>query len=208
MSAESDDMSNRAMTLATSAEEMSVNMQSVASSMEQASVNVQLVASAAEEMNTTTGGIADSLVTAFTITQQAVKESDAVSKSMTTLGAAAQDINKVTETITEISDQTNLLALNATIEAARAGEAGKGFAVVANEIKELAKQTAGALGSHYSNILCIAVPQPRDTQDAVLLGRVEIVEAQYLFSKLSRPLPKNIITANTQLDYSRSPCHP
>lgn len=152
MSAESDDMSHRAMTLATSAEEMSVNMQSVASSMEQATVNVQLVASAAEEMNTTTGGIADNLVTAFSITQQAVKDSDAVSKSMTTLGAAAQDINKVTETITEISEQTNLLALNATIEAARAGEAGKGFAVVANEIKELAKQTAEATGEIKSKI--------------------------------------------------------
>ena len=52
------------------------------------------------------------------------------------------EINKVTEAITEISEQTNLLALNATIEAARAGDAGKGFAVVANEIKDLAKQTA------------------------------------------------------------------
>ena len=63
---------------------------------------------------------------------------------MNQLGAAAQEIGKVTETITEISSQTNLLALNATIEAARAGSAGKGFAVVANEIKELAQQTAAA----------------------------------------------------------------
>jgi methyl-accepting chemotaxis protein len=63
---------------------------------------------------------------------------------MKELGRAAQDIGKVTETITSISAQTNLLALNATIEAARAGQAGKGFAVVANEIKELAQQTAAA----------------------------------------------------------------
>jgi len=63
---------------------------------------------------------------------------------MKQLGTAAQEIGKVTETITSISSQTNLLALNATIEAARAGAAGKGFAVVANEIKELAQQTASA----------------------------------------------------------------
>lgn len=60
------------------------------------------------------------------------------------LGNAATQIDKVIETITDISEQVNLLALNATIEAARAGEAGKGFAVVANEIKVLATQTADA----------------------------------------------------------------
>jgi methyl-accepting chemotaxis protein len=63
---------------------------------------------------------------------------------MKQLGLAAQQIGKVTETITTISEQTNLLALNATIEAARAGEAGRGFAVVASEIKELARQTSAA----------------------------------------------------------------
>ena len=63
---------------------------------------------------------------------------------MQQLGAAAKEIDKVTETITRISAQTNLLALNATIEAASAGEAGHGFAVVANEIKKLARQTASA----------------------------------------------------------------
>ncbi len=54
------------------------------------------------------------------------------------------NMNKVTETIADISGQTNLLALNATIEAARAGEAGNGFAVLASEIKTLAQQTEQA----------------------------------------------------------------
>src|SRR5207249_170766 len=78
------------------------------------------------------------------ITEEATRQAARISEQMNHLGAAAQEIGKVTETITEISSQTNLLALNATIEAARAGSAGKGFAVVANEIKELAQQTARA----------------------------------------------------------------
>ncbi len=144
LSASSQDSSDRSHTVAAAAEEMNTNMNSVAAACEQASVNVNVVASAAEKMNTMVSEIADNTGKARKVTEDAVTKTDSASQRMTELGAAAQEINKVTETITEISEQTNLLALNATIEAARAGEAGKGFAVVANEIKELAKQTAEA----------------------------------------------------------------
>jgi len=64
--------------------------------------------------------------------------------TVSNLGQSSAEIATVSKVITAITEQTHLLALNATIEAARAGAAGKGFAVVANEVKELAKQTAGA----------------------------------------------------------------
>lgn len=136
--------SGRSNTVATSAEEMSANLNNVAASMEQSTTNTSMVASAAEEMTSTINEIANNSSQAHNISEKAVRQAESTSEQMGRLGASADAISKVTETITEISEQTNLLALNATIEAARAGEAGKGFAVVANEIKELAKQTAEA----------------------------------------------------------------
>ncbi len=144
MSSGSEQTSNKAGAVATAAEEMSSNMSAVAAAAEEASTNVSMVATSAEEMTATINEIAQNSEKARSITNQAVSDAQKASDGVDQLGAAAKEIGKVTETITEISEQTNLLALNATIEAARAGEAGKGFAVVANEIKELAKQTAQA----------------------------------------------------------------
>lgn len=141
---ESEDMSSRTNTVATASEEMSSNMGSVAAAMEQASTNVSTVATAAEEMSSTIAEISGNSEQARKITDKAVEQAKSASDRVNLLGQAAQEIGKVSETITDISTQTNLLALNATIEAARAGESGKGFAVVANEIKELANQTAQA----------------------------------------------------------------
>ena len=137
-------MSEKTCTVAAAAQEASANTVSVAASMEEASTNLSSVAAATEEMTATVKEIATNAENARRISGLATEQFESISKTMQQLGAAAKEIDKVTESITKISSQTNLLALNATIEAASAGEAGRGFAVVANEIKVLARQTATA----------------------------------------------------------------
>ncbi len=144
LSSGSEHAANKANTVSVASEELNSNMSSVAAATEQASINISLVATASEEMSSTIASIAENTEKTRAISGDAVHTAKSVSEKVASLGAAADEIGQVTETITTISNQTNLLALNATIEAARAGEAGKGFAVVANEIKELASQTAGA----------------------------------------------------------------
>ncbi len=139
-----NEVSHHSRAVSESASIMSSNMNTVAAAVEETATNVSLMADAAEGMKTTINEIATSADDASHITEAAVSRAREASDRVGTLGQAALDVGKVTETITEISEQTNLLALNATIEAARAGEAGKGFAVVANEIKALAHQTAEA----------------------------------------------------------------
>ena len=82
-----------------------------------------------------------------TLAQQVEKSAEAndiMLEKMNALGAHAENMNTIIETITGIANKTGLLALNASIEAARAGEAGRGFSVVAGEISTLANQTKTA----------------------------------------------------------------
>jgi len=137
-------LSSKTSTVAAAAEEMSANITSVAAGMEQTTTNLSSVAAATEEMTSTIGEIAGNTERARGTTDSAAHQVDNFAGILRELGVAAQEIGKVTDTISAISSQTNLLALNATIEAARAGDAGRGFAVVANEIKDLALKTAEA----------------------------------------------------------------
>ena len=144
MTSDSRQASDKAHSVSAAAEEMSANITSVAAGMDEATKNLSHVAFATEQMTSTIGEIAQNSEKARSITGEATHQAARITDQSNQLGAAAREIGKITETITEISSQTNLLALNATIEAARAGSAGKGFAVVATEIKALAQQTASA----------------------------------------------------------------
>ncbi|VFQ42943.1 methyl-accepting chemotaxis protein [Desulfoluna butyratoxydans] len=166
------EMNDRAGTVAASAEETNRVMADVAASTEQAASNVNMVAAATEEMRATIEEIAGNSERARGVTTEMVHQAKEVRVIMDALGAAAGDIGKVTEAISEISEQTNLLALNATIEAARAGEAGKGFAVVAGEIKALAGQTAEATGEIRQRIDGVRDSSTRSVEG---IGRISAV---------------------------------
>lgn len=106
--------------------------------------SIHSVAAAAEEMSVSIQDISRQVGRSRDVTREAVGIANATNRTVDGMQAAADEIGKVIQLISDIAAQTNLLALNATIEAARAGEAGRGFAVVASEVKTLAHQTKTA----------------------------------------------------------------
>ena len=149
---ESEKSAHKTQEVAEAADSMANDMNAVAAAMEELTTNTQLIAESTSQMNITIKDISTNTENASSIADSAVAKVGTASSRVDELGKAVLEIGRVSESITDISEQTNLLALNATIEAARAGAAGKGFAVVANEIKELAKQTAGATEKIAENI--------------------------------------------------------
>ncbi len=176
--------------VASAAEEMSVSMDSVAAAMEEASMNVETASNGTKDMNSNIEKVNHNSKKTQEITNKAVKQALQTSERVQKLGKAAEEINKVTDTISNISSQTNLLALNATIEAARAGEAGKGFAVVANEIKELAGQTAEATEEIGNNI--------QEIQEQISGAVTEIQEVSTIINQINDYVNKSAAAIGQQ----------
>lgn len=177
-------MATQAASVVADAERAGANTHAVSITMEETSSNLSSIAAATEEMSVTIGEVAASAAKGRVVSEQASKQAAEISSLMQALGEAAREIGQVTETITEISSQTNLLALNATIEAARAGEAGKGFAVVANEIKTLARQTAGATEDIKNKITGVQNSAASATNDMVKINSI-IQEMEQLISSIA-----------------------
>lgn len=158
MAAAAEQVSSQVSTVSDSSESLASNMDNIGSATSVISNNLNTVAGAAEEMSHAVNNVATSIEEMYAslnevaknsgrgadMTGDASEKADETSNIVNALGDAAKEIGDVVDLIKGIAAQTNLLALNATIEAAGAGDAGKGFAVVANEVKELARQTAGA----------------------------------------------------------------
>ena len=119
-------------------------MADMASNMSNA---IQMVAAAARQLSDSSGAISTQVHDQVAASEAATTSSKQGSGVMAHLAGEAEKVGEIAAMIQDVAGKTNLLALNATIEAARAGEAGRGFAVVAQEVKSLANQTRGAIGS-------------------------------------------------------------
>jgi methyl-accepting chemotaxis protein len=108
---------------------------------------IQMVAAAARQLSDSSDAISTQVHDQVTASEAATTSSKQGSGVMAHLAGEAEKVGEIAAMIQDVAGRTNLLALNATIEAARAGEAGRGFAVVAQEVKSLANQTHGAIGS-------------------------------------------------------------
>lgn len=112
-----------------------------------------------ENMQTTTAAVDDGSKHIEHLTKLSHESQTAgnnVASALESFQEYTDQMNSITDLITNVASQTSLLALNASIEAARAGEAGRGFAVVASEISNLAEQTTSATDNITSLINNIA----------------------------------------------------
>jgi methyl-accepting chemotaxis protein len=108
---------------------------------------IHMVAAAARQLSESSDAISTQVHDQVVASEAATSSSKQGSGVMAHLAGEAEKVGEIAAMIQDVAGKTNLLALNATIEAARAGEAGRGFAVVAQEVKSLANQTHGAIGS-------------------------------------------------------------
>lgn len=102
-------------------------------------------ADAVERLSAATSSIQQRVEEGAQLSADAAERAGETDADIAALVAAADDISRVTDLISEIAGQTKILALNAQVEAMRAGQAGASFIVVAEEVKTLSSRTSDAV---------------------------------------------------------------
>lgn len=102
-------------------------------------------ADAVERLSAATSSIQQRVEEGAQLSAEAAERAGETDADIAALVAAADDISRVTDLISEIAGQTKILALNAQVEAMRAGQAGASFIVVAEEVKTLSSRTSDAV---------------------------------------------------------------
>jgi methyl-accepting chemotaxis protein len=140
--------------LAVAAEEMSASAEEVSSASENIASTQQQISKGASNQ-----------VMGINETQQKFTK---LNEGIKSIRQKVDNINQISDLITNIANQTNMLALNAAIEAARAGEAGRGFNVVADQVRKLAEESKKAVAktdSMLAEINTITETQERNALD-------------------------------------------
>ncbi|MFH2093290.1 MAG: methyl-accepting chemotaxis protein [Pseudomonadota bacterium] len=176
-------------------QEASANIGSVAAAAEEMSFSVNTVATAMEQMYASQSEITKSSSRCAAITSDASQTASRTFEMVNNLDKAASQIGDIIDLINGIAGKTNLLALNAAIEAAGAGDAGKGFAVVANEVKELAKQTAGATRDIRNKIVGMQ-ENTKETIGAIKDITKVITEVDTIMSAIASSVEEQTATTN------------
>ena len=109
---------------------------------------------------------------------KAAEENLKAAENIRILDEATRKIEKIVETIMNVTIQTNMLAVSGSIEAARAGEHGKGFSVVANDIRNLANESAVNADKIKDMVRGLQFRIIKSTQDVELAGNTAKLEAE------------------------------
>lgn len=156
--------------IAAGADQVSQQTRVVSSNSVQINQGMLGVSSATEEMTANIREISRMTHEVSDIAHSAAEMTNSASMAIFALKTDSDEIGDIVKIINTIAEQTNLLALNATIEAARAGDSGRGFAVVAGEVKNLSRETTGAVENIIQKIDAIQSSSKQVTDSVVQLS--------------------------------------
>jgi methyl-accepting chemotaxis protein len=196
------------------ADETLMETENVSSGIQQTAATAEEIVASSSDMLSRVDRISEEASEGYKITEdilgraQNIKQSSLISKEKTeeVYGTVKKElevaingskevnqINKLANSILQITEQTNLLALNAAIEAARAGDAGRGFAVVADEVRKLAEQS-GKTAADIQNVVKIV----HQSVESLAMGSEKMI--RFMENQVSSDYEKTIQTGDQYTD--------